>query len=98
MATTFDGASVNRCLVKIHSFVSHDLVYKVHNPYASEERYLYFFSDPPHVMKTVRNAWASPKCHLRVSVLYAHVHTYISYMVSECSLNRLLSFSVQGKR
>ena len=98
MATTFDGASVNRRLVKIHSLGSHDLVYKVHNPYASEERYLYFFSDPPHLMKTVRNAWASPKCHLWVSVLYAHVHMYICYIVSECSLIRLLCFSVQGKR
>lgn len=72
MATTFDGASVNRRLVKIHGLGSHDLVYKVRNPHASEERYLYFFSDPPHLMKTVRNAWASPKRHLWVSVCVLH--------------------------
>ena len=68
MATTFDGASVNRRLLKIHGLGSNaELLYKVINPYAPEKRYLYFISDPPHLMKTVRNCWVSPNCHLWVS-------------------------------
>ena len=49
LSTTFDGASVNRRLMKIHGLGSRDLVHKVPNPFASEERDLYFFSDPPPI-------------------------------------------------
>ena len=68
MATTFDGASVNRRLLRIHGLGSKEIIHKVINPYAAEQRYLYFFSDPPHLMKTVRNCWASPHRHLWVCV------------------------------
>ena len=36
------------------------------NPFADEERYLYFISDPPHLIKTVGNAWAKQKQNLWV--------------------------------
>ena len=67
MALTCDGASVNRRLFKLHQ-TGKQLVYKVVNPFATE-RYVYFFSDPPHLLKTVRNAWQSKKRPLWVSVL-----------------------------
>ena len=54
---TFDGASVNRKLIKLHGLTSKELTHKVINPYSSESRYLYFISDPPHLMKTTRNCW-----------------------------------------
>lgn len=60
MGTTFDGASVNRHLVKIHD-TSAGVLFKVPNLHASDGRDLFFFSDPPHLIKTVRNCWAS-KC------------------------------------
>ena len=69
LATTFDGASVNRRLVKIHCLGASDLLHKVINPFAPEKRYLYFFSDPPHLVKTVRNCWASKSRNLWVSAL-----------------------------
>ncbi len=49
LAATFDGASPNRRLVKIHALGSQKsgVPYKVLNPYALEERYLFFISDPP---------------------------------------------------
>ena len=30
-------------------------VYKVKNPFTSEDRLIFFLSDPPHLVKTTRN-------------------------------------------
>ena len=49
---------MNRCLVAIHDR-SAQLLYKTKNIHAAEERDIFFFSDPPHLMKTTRNCWAS---------------------------------------
>jgi hypothetical protein len=67
MALTCDGLAANRLLYKLHSPRKKELTYSVLNPYASPSRQLYFFSDPPHLMKTVRNAWANSKRKLEVS-------------------------------
>ena len=53
LGATLDGNSVNRRLVKLHE-PSSDLVYKVENPFTDENRFVYF-SDLPHLIKTVRN-------------------------------------------
>lgn len=70
LAATADGASTNRRLMKIHKLRQKrgEITYKVVNPYAAEKRYIYFISDPPHLLKTVRNALASAKRHLWVSL------------------------------
>lgn len=34
-------------------------MHKVKNPYSTDKRELFFFSDPPHLIKTVRNCWSS---------------------------------------
>ena len=65
MGATFDGASVNRRLVKIHN-PDAQLVHKVPNIYAGDGRELFFFSDPPHLIKTVRNCWFSKARSLTV--------------------------------
>ena len=65
LAATADGASPNRRLIKLHG--TDKLVYKVMNPHAPDHCYLYFFSDPPHLLKTTRNCWASKKRQLWVS-------------------------------
>lgn len=37
-----------------------DLVYKTKNPFAEDERFIYFFADAPHLIKTARNClWKS---------------------------------------
>ena len=46
MGATFDGASINRQLVKLHQ-TDKKLVHKVTNPYATDNRDFFFF-DPPH--------------------------------------------------
>lgn len=60
MAITADGASPNRKFFRLHSMTSTatDICYKTPNPYASEDRSIYFFSDVPHLMKTTRNCWS----------------------------------------
>ena len=68
LGVTFDGASVNRRLIKIH-LPKEDFVHKVQNPYASDDRDLLFFSDPPHLMKTTRNCWQSKARYLWVCAL-----------------------------
>ena len=57
MGLSCDGLAANCRLFSLHS----DASYKVVNPFTDEDRFLYFFSDPPHLLKTVRNAWANPK-------------------------------------
>lgn len=66
MGLTCDGLSANRLLYKLHVPKGKKLVNSVTNPYASPSRPLFFFSDPPHLMKTVRNAWANYKRKLEV--------------------------------
>ena len=62
---TCDGLSVNCCFFKLHG--KKDDLFKVLNPYSSDNRYINFFSNPPHLIKTVRNCWASKKRLLWVS-------------------------------
>lgn len=63
-AVTADGASPNRKYFKLHKLpentketnLFHGNVYWAYNPWAfSSKRKIYFFSDPPHLMKTTRN-------------------------------------------
>ena len=57
IAITADGASPNHKFFHMHSS-GEDLCYKTKNPYTSEDRSIYFFSDVPHLMKTTRNCWS----------------------------------------
>ncbi|XP_071483429.1 uncharacterized protein [Diadema antillarum] len=60
-AITSDGASSNRKFYELCTDAS-----KQHhwtwNPFA-KERKVFFFSDPPHLIKTVRNNFANSGCH-----------------------------------
>lgn len=61
---TSDGASPNRKFYRMHGSAEkgphHLPLHKVRNPYSQEERYIYFFSDVPHLLKTTRNCWSHP--------------------------------------
>ena len=69
MGVCCDGLAANRRLFSLHQ--SKGLAHKVINPHAhdGERRYLYFLSDPPHLIKTVRNCWVNYKRKLWVSLL-----------------------------
>jgi hypothetical protein len=57
-AVVNDGASANRKFFRLHSKLAGDLqcdvVYRTTNVYAPS-RFIYFFADSPHLMKTARN-------------------------------------------
>ena len=60
LCITADGASSNRKFFRMH----HDedgstLKYKTKNPFAADERWICFISDPPHLVKTVHNCWSN---------------------------------------
>jgi len=74
LCLTCDGASTNRRLWSIHGkgrdLGDKGVLYKVPNIYSPDpSRYLYFISDPPHLIKTTRNCWASKTRKLEVSTL-----------------------------
>ena len=58
IATTSDGASPNRRFFRLHKeldgMAGKDVTYRVINLFAPW-RFIYFFSDAPHLMKTARN-------------------------------------------
>ena len=66
LGVTCDGYSVNRRFLKIHEAKNANICHKMTNPFAPEKRDIYFISDPPHLIKTVRNSWASKKRNLWV--------------------------------
>ncbi len=66
LGCTCDGLSANRAFFKLHE--KGTIVHKVHNPHAEDGRDILFMSDPPHLLKTVRNCWYSNKRLLWVSV------------------------------
>ena len=65
-AVTADGAKCNRKLFSLHSPQS-KLPYKVENVFSPERHPIYFISDPPHLLKTIRNCLANNKRDLWVS-------------------------------
>ena len=66
VAVTCDGASDNRRLFSLHDTAS-KMVYKTRNVYSKEKNTIFFFSDPPHLIKTIRNCFQRGK--LWVSIL-----------------------------
>ena len=68
LTLTCDGASSNRRLWKLHSSDKcNELEHKVPNVFAPG-RFLYFFCDPPHLLKTTRNSWYNKHRHLWVRI------------------------------
>ncbi|MBA4719384.1 MAG: hypothetical protein HRO68_09930 [Nitrosopumilus sp.] len=64
LALTADGASCNRKFFKMHQQKpAVCFPHKTANIYADEDRPIFFFSDPPHLMKTIRNCWANSFAH-----------------------------------
>ena len=75
VALTCDGASANRKFLKLHKD-SQGITYKTKNPYADEDRPVFFISDPPHLIKTVRNCWANSHSHSCTRNLWVSIHIY----------------------
>ena len=59
IATVSDGAAPNRAFYRIHSMltqgtITDEVIYRTINLYA-RERFIWFFADAPHLIKTTRN-------------------------------------------
>ena len=66
---TCDGCSPNRRLFTLHRKVgtpTNELVYKTTNIFSNDQKDIFFFVDPPHLLKTIRNCFANPLRHLWV--------------------------------
>ena len=55
-----DGASPNRKFFKMHGNygLKDGVIYKAINRYSEDKRDIYFMSDVPHLLKTIRNCWS----------------------------------------
>ena len=75
---TCDKAAPNCKFFRIHQKSNKDLTYKSINSYSADSRYIYFFSDVPHLIKTIcSNSFAhNNKRALWVSACpHTHTHT-----------------------
>ena len=89
LGITCDGASPNRRLWKLHSS-KNEMVYKAPNVFARDEpRFLYFISDPPHLIKTIRNSWNNSKRNLWVSLWQPEVCTNVTFMNVRSVMERI---------
>ena len=64
-----DGATPNRKFFKLHSTCNAGVHY-CDNPFAEDDRKIYFISDPPHLLKTARNCFSNSHSQRRTSILW----------------------------
>ena len=70
LGVTADGASPNRKFFRLHKSPDakkDSVTYKTKNPYSDDECDIFFISDPPHLIKTIRNSLFNSKRALWVS-------------------------------
>lgn len=77
VSLTGDKASVNRKFFNMHKRASGS-AYRVRNPYSREERYIFFISDVPHLIKTVRNCWANSFAHSYKRPLWVCIVSFVA--------------------
>lgn len=72
MVVTADGASPNRKFFKMHKTSQKvgEIVYKTPNQYSLDNRDIYFMSDVPHLIKTIRNCWSNSFSHSNTRALW----------------------------
>ena len=76
---TGDGVSSNRKFFSMHQSKKGEFVHKTRNIYADDGRFIYFFVDTPHLLKTTRNCFSQSFGHSNKRALW----------VSECMFNRI---------
>lgn len=80
MCVTSDGASPNRRFFRLNN--GGKFTHKTQNPYADDDRDVFFISDPPHLIKTARNCLShsgpSGTRHMSVGLRIVWCDVYIS--------------------
>ena len=70
IGVTCDGGSSNRRLFQLHQLpedLKEKIIYKALNPFTNEGEEILFFTDPPHLPKTIQNCFQNPIRNLWVS-------------------------------
>ena len=81
MTITCDGASDNRRMFAMFNDKA-ALSYKTNNVYSEDNSQIFFISDPPHLVKTIRNCFARGKLWVCISLFYTLLYTlYCSVQV-----------------
>ena len=71
VGTTLDGYSANRRFIQLVVAGATGVKHKMANPFAPDCE-IFFFSDPPHLLKTVRNCLANPRRTFQVLAYINH--------------------------
>ena len=70
LGVTCDEGSFNRRLFQLHQLPEdpkEKIIYKALNPFTNQVEEILFFTDPPHLLKTIRNCFQNPIRNLWVS-------------------------------
>ncbi len=84
ITVTGDKAAPNRRLFRMHyskSSPPDTVVHKVLNPYSEDKRFIYLFSDVPHLIKTVRNCWSNSFGHSHKRSLWVRKALQFCYVM-----------------
>ena len=100
IATTSDGASANRNFFRMHKRLIGNsekaVVYRTENLFSREKRFIYFFADVPHLIKTTRNCLSNAGAGRATRyvwnsgyfILWTHI-TSLYYQDFDCGLKML---------
>ena len=80
---TADGASPNRKFFRMHKTPELSIPHKAKNLYARDDCWVYFISDPCHLIKTVRNCWSHSGLtgtrHMQVCIILIKQLNYLIF-------------------
>ena len=74
VSITLDGNSVNRKFIKLVGNQATPVKHKFCNPLSENNREVYLFSDPPHLLKTACNCPSNPNRQMKVNNLCQNIH------------------------
>ena len=85
IAIVSNKASANQSFHKMHPINKNGVSYKANNPFATDEkRDVFFFSDAPHLVKTLRNNLANSGSGLNTRLLWNNSYYLLWKHVSDC--------------
>ena len=74
VSITLDGNSVNMKFIKLVGNQATPAKHKFCNPLSENNREVYLFSDPPHLLKTAHNCLSNPNRQMKVNNLCQNIH------------------------
>jgi len=99
LCVTCDGASINRKFITMHESIdkSWGYIYSTKNLAAGDSRPLFFILDPPHLLKTLRNALANSFSHKKSRKLWKNGQ-FLSWKVIEALYETTKVLKLRGHK